>query len=244
MNRRDLDEYVRALVRRARASHDIVWIEDYADLRERMRDRGPDRAGPVEAPRPAEPRRRAIVRRFPSGQGRVEKARVMGEDRNRERRAPAPRPAGSGGAAARRPRAARPRGTMGERASGDRTVGRQSARSPTSVGAPQRVEEHVATLDLVARSLTHELRQPLAGIIGYADLLAAGGRDKPLAAHGLDDVALLDRIRGAAWSMAVALEKLERAPELPLIALGPQGRWRVLDLRARPASEDQKPEPR
>ena len=93
------------------------------------------------------------------------------------------------------------------------------------------------TLDLVARSVVHELRQPLAVILGYAEILAARGRERPSDNPLWDDGALLERIREAAWRMAVSLEKLEHASELLLLAFGPRSRERFLDLRAEPNGE-------
>ena len=79
--------------------------------------------------------------------------------------------------------------------------------------------------DLLARSVTHELRQPLSLIVGYAELLAR-------APDELTRAELLGEIRRAAARLAGSLKKLERAAALETVAFGPFEEYRVLDLRA------------
>ena len=78
---------------------------------------------------------------------------------------------------------------------------------------------------LLARSVTHELRQSLWLIGGYAELLAR-------APDELTRAELLREIRRAASRLAGSLAKLERAEALETIAFGPFEEYRVLDLRA------------
>ena len=88
------------------------------------------------------------------------------------------------------------------------------------------------TPELLARSVTHELRQPLSLIVGYAELLAT--RDLPEA----ERAALLAELRRAAARLAGSLERLERLgrPEAAaLVRFGPGEGRAVIDLRARPA---------
>ena len=80
--------------------------------------------------------------------------------------------------------------------------------------------------ELLARSLTHELRQPLSLIVGYAELLA---RPDLLEA---ERARLLAELRVAAARLAGSLKKLERAERLETVAFGPFEEYRVLDLRA------------
>ena len=79
---------------------------------------------------------------------------------------------------------------------------------------------------LLTRSVTHELRQPLSLIVGYAELLARPDVD------GADWPVLLASIRDAASRLAGPLKKLEHAQELGTVELGPRAADRVLDLRA------------
>ena len=79
--------------------------------------------------------------------------------------------------------------------------------------------------ELVARSVTHELRQPLSLIVGYAELLAR-------APDELTRAELLAEIRRAAARLAGSLAKLERAEALETVAFGPFEEYRLLDLRA------------
>ena len=76
--------------------------------------------------------------------------------------------------------------------------------------------------DLLARSVAHELRQPLALIAGSAELLAT---------HRLpeaDQAALIAAIRVAAARMAGSLARLDRPETLRWRQLGPA---ELLDLR-------------
>ena len=79
--------------------------------------------------------------------------------------------------------------------------------------------------DLLARSVTHELRQPLSLIVGYAELLAAEPEE---AVRTL----LLAELRRAADRLAGSLARLERVDGLEMRTFGPGGEYRVLDLRA------------
>ena len=83
-----------------------------------------------------------------------------------------------------------------------------------------------ATPELLARSVTHELRQPLSLIIGYAELLARP--DLPDAERAI----LLAELRVAAARLAGSLKKLEHAEALETLAFGRLEESRVLDLRA------------
>ena len=78
--------------------------------------------------------------------------------------------------------------------------------------------------DLIALSVTHELRQPLSLIAGYAELLAA----RPIPED--ERVALLGEIRRAAERLSASLARLERAERLELVAFA-GGERHVLDLR-------------
>ena len=80
--------------------------------------------------------------------------------------------------------------------------------------------------DLLARSITHELRQPLSLIVGYAELLAT----RPL--EEVERAAILAELRGAAARLAGSLERLERPDACGLLAFGADPEQRVLDLRA------------
>ena len=80
--------------------------------------------------------------------------------------------------------------------------------------------------DLLARSVTHELRQSLSLIVGYAELLARP--DLPDA----ERATLLAELRVAAVRLAGSLARLERAEALETVAFGPFEEYRVLDLRA------------
>ena len=79
--------------------------------------------------------------------------------------------------------------------------------------------------ELLARSVTHELRQPLSLIVGYAELLAR-------ASDELARAELLGEIRRAAARLAGSLAKLEHAEALETVAFGRLEECRVLDLRA------------
>ena len=81
-----------------------------------------------------------------------------------------------------------------------------------------------ASFDLIALSVTHELRQPLSLICGYAELLAT----RPLPED--ERVALLGQIRRAAERLSASLARLERAERLELVAFA-AGERHVLDLR-------------
>jgi signal transduction histidine kinase len=78
---------------------------------------------------------------------------------------------------------------------------------------------------LLARSVAHELRQPLSLIIGYAELLASRRPD------GDEQAALVAAIRAAADRMAASLARLDRPEELRPRQLGPE---ELLDLRPAP----------
>jgi signal transduction histidine kinase len=79
--------------------------------------------------------------------------------------------------------------------------------------------------DLLARSVTHAVRQPLSLIVGYAELLA---REPDEGARAL----LLAELRGAAARLAGSLERLDRPEPPEVLTFGPRGEHRVLDLRA------------
>ena len=83
-----------------------------------------------------------------------------------------------------------------------------------------------AEADLLARSVTHELRQPLSLIVGYAELLAT--RDLPEAERS----ALLAELRGAAARLTDSLARLERPEACGMLAFGAGPERQVLDLRA------------
>jgi signal transduction histidine kinase len=71
------------------------------------------------------------------------------------------------------------------------------------MAAPSRDAE--AETDLLARSVTHGLRQPLSLIVGYAELLARPDLPEPERAR------LLAELRVAAARLAGSLALLERA---------------------------------
>ena len=78
--------------------------------------------------------------------------------------------------------------------------------------------------DLLARSVAHELRQPLALIVGYAELLAAEPDEAARAA-------LLAELRRAAQRLAGSLERLDRPEPPEILTFGSRGEYRLLDLR-------------
>jgi signal transduction histidine kinase len=80
-------------------------------------------------------------------------------------------------------------------------------------------------LDLVVRSVTHELRQPLSLISGYAELLASGR----LTDRERDN--LLLELRAAIHRLAASLDLLERSDALPLIDYAAETQPRVIDLQ-------------
>lgn len=81
------------------------------------------------------------------------------------------------------------------------------------------------TLGLICRSVTHELRQPLSLIAGYAELLATREMDEA------ERAALVDQIRRAAARLAASLDRLEH-PDRPRSASPyPLAEWGLLDLR-------------
>src|SRR5205809_3824486 len=87
---------------------------------------------------------------------------------------------------------------------------------PDHSAAPS-ISTRAIGFDLVARSVTHELRQSLSLIIGYTELLASDD----LTAD--DRTALLLETRRAARRLAASLERLEQSDALPLRSLGPAG---------------------
>ena len=72
------------------------------------------------------------------------------------------------------------------------------------MAAPAPPSDAESETELLARSVTHELRQPLSLIIGYAELLAR-------APDELTRAELLGEIRRAAARLGGSLAKLERA---------------------------------
>jgi signal transduction histidine kinase len=82
------------------------------------------------------------------------------------------------------------------------------------------------TFDLLARSVTHELRQPLSLIVGYAELLERGSVGEA------ERAALVAEIRSAAARLAGSLSRLERADASRRRRFGPDPEREVLDLRA------------
>lgn len=79
--------------------------------------------------------------------------------------------------------------------------------------------------DLLARSVTHELRQSLWLIVGYAELLARPDLSESVRA------ALLAELRAAAARLSGSLEKLDGPEQLETVAFGRVAEYRVLDLR-------------
>lgn len=77
---------------------------------------------------------------------------------------------------------------------------------------------------LLARSITHALRQPLALIVGYAELLAAESDEGTRAL-------LLAELRRAADRLAGSLARLDRAEPPETLSFGARGEYRILDLR-------------
>ena len=82
------------------------------------------------------------------------------------------------------------------------------------------------SLDLLSLSITHELRQPLSLIVGYAELLATREMPEP------DRAAALAAIRRAAARLAGSLERLERGDATRRIQFGSEAGRELLDLRA------------
>ena len=93
-----------------------------------------------------------------------------------------------------------------------------------TVAAPPRDAE--SATELLARSVTHELRQPLNLITISAELLT-----RPDLPDG-ERATLLAELRLAAARLAGSLAKLEHAEDLEKVAFGPFRENRVLDLRA------------
>ena len=92
-----------------------------------------------------------------------------------------------------------------------------------AIPAPQSDAE--SETELLTRSVTHELRQPLSLIAGYAELLARTPDE-------LTRAELIGELRRAAARLAGSLAKLERAERLETVAFGPFEENRLLDLRA------------
>ena len=92
-----------------------------------------------------------------------------------------------------------------------------------SRSAPPPPREADATV--LARSVAHELRQPLSEIVVCAELLATRRLPEP------DRAALLAAIREAARHLAGSLARLERGGSLEPLGFGPEGEGRLLDLR-------------
>ena len=105
---------------------------------------------------------------------------------------------------------------MIEHAQSSRTTMSRAARKPFSENG---------TLGLVARSVTHELRQPLSLIAGYAELLANRSCGQT------EVTAFVDEIRQAATRLAASLEVLERPFDLRIHSYGPEAERQLLDLR-------------
>jgi signal transduction histidine kinase len=96
--------------------------------------------------------------------------------------------------------------------------------------AAERAPDESLTFDLLATSVAHELRQPLAVIWGCSELLA----HRPLG--DLERAALVAEIRRAAERLAASLARIENGARPEILRFGPRGEHRVLDLRARPRS--------
>ena len=77
--------------------------------------------------------------------------------------------------------------------------------------------------DLLARSVTHELRQDLGLIVGYAELLTLPR------ISSLERAGMVAEIREAAARMAGALARLDSPEPLGRVRLGPE---ELLDLRS------------
>ena len=82
------------------------------------------------------------------------------------------------------------------------------------------------TFEMLSLSVTHELRQSLSLIIGYAELLAM--RPWPDEEHDT----LVIQIRRSVARMAGSLERLERGETTGRLRFGPNGERELLDLRA------------
>ena len=80
-------------------------------------------------------------------------------------------------------------------------------------------------LDMLSLSITHELRESLSVIVGYADLLAM----RPWPEEERD--AFVGRIRRATARMVRSLERLERDGDPGRLRFGPNGERELLDLR-------------
>jgi signal transduction histidine kinase len=104
--------------------------------------------------------------------------------------------------------------------------GRSSSSSLWRPSITRQEPASAATFDLLARSVTHELRQPLSLIVGYAELLATRPFDEA------ERAALLAELRGAAARLAGSLERLERPEACGMLAFGAGPERRVLDLRS------------
>lgn len=102
-------------------------------------------------------------------------------------------------------------------------AGRPRARTSN---AARSVEVRSQSVELVSRSITHELRQPLSLILGYAELLA--GRE-----FGPDERGtIVAEIRQAARRLSASLDLLERSETLKLITYSAAAELQVLDLTA------------
>lgn len=81
--------------------------------------------------------------------------------------------------------------------------------------------------EMLARSITHELRQPLSLICGYSELLANGSLTDA------ERSTLVDEIRRAARRLAASIDLVERSDNLRVRTFGSASDYRVLDLRSR-----------
>ncbi|MCC7107395.1 MAG: hypothetical protein IT307_19840 [Chloroflexi bacterium] len=93
--------------------------------------------------------------------------------------------------------------------------------------ARERAAAEARAIGLVARSVTHELRQPLSLIAGYAEILAYRSQEKQ------DVACLVSEIRQAASRLAASLDVLDAPDDLPIVAFGEEVERHVLDLRPR-----------
>ena len=82
------------------------------------------------------------------------------------------------------------------------------------------------TFEMLSLSITHELRQSLSLIRGYAELLATREMGEA------DRAAAVAAIRAAAARLGGSLDRLERTDGTRRLRFGPHGERELFDLRA------------
>ena len=107
--------------------------------------------------------------------------------------------------------------------------GRRASLSPgptrREAGRPPLIRDR-PTFEMLSLSVTHELRQSLSLIRGYAELLATRELGEA------DRAAAVAAIRAAAARLGGSLDRLERTDGTRRLRFGPHGERELFDLRA------------